>query len=310
MLPYLTDAVERFLKMLPSGPEDVLEVGSDIPAKVVYAIAGNRGGRVVGLNPSLDFPNVDHRDSKVTRRVHLVRGDGRFLPFPDESFVAVLSVAVLEHVDGLRQYLQETSRVLRPRGLAYLKFGPLWTSAKGHHVYAKHGSKEARFWKPGKNPVPDYAHLLMSPEEMRTYLRSGPCCEELIEPIIQWIYFDDAINRASFEDYIETFRECSLKMQSFVLMESERPESEVMRLLHEKYGTGRNFTCSGMSLVLRKRPESRAIGGHVFDVQVGLHRVCQGLASRIAKETLRRFPEIKTMWLGDILRNLKRRIFP
>ena len=129
--------------------------------------------------------------------------DGSCIPFPDKSFDAVLSIATLEHVNGLDALLSEVARVLKDKGLFYTSFSPIWSSAKGHHVYAVIGSKEARFWKPGKNPIPDYWHLLMTPDEMREYLRSGPCTEELIEPIIQWVYFGDSLNRCHYEEYME-----------------------------------------------------------------------------------------------------------
>lgn len=47
----------------------------------------------------------------------LVQADGTMLPFPDRSFDAVLLVQVLNRVEGWRQLLADTIRVLRPGGI-------------------------------------------------------------------------------------------------------------------------------------------------------------------------------------------------
>jgi len=117
------------------------------------------------------------------------------------------------------------------------------------------GAKEARFWKPGKNPVPDYAHLLMSAAEMRAYLESGPCCAELIDPILQWIYEKGSINRCHFEEYIEVFERCSLALEDIDLHGDAGPDANTLTELHERYGPDRNFRCSGISALFRRMPE-------------------------------------------------------
>jgi len=237
--------------MVPRGTRDMLEIGSDIGAEVVCALAERTGVRVVGINPSNDFPSLV---GNIPPDVSLLRADGRDLPFEDRSFDAVLSVATMEHVNGLDRLLNEVARVLRPGGLFHTEFSPIWSSAKGHHVYAVSGSKEVRFWKPGKNPVPDYAHLLWSPDEMREYLRSGPTAEELIEPIVQWIYFVDSINRCHFEEYLAAFARSSLTVQS-IYFGYDSPDTEILAKLKEKYGDQREFRCHSIYVVLRKLPE-------------------------------------------------------
>lgn len=136
--------------MLPSNTRDTPEIGSDIADEVVSASAKRTAARVIGLNPALHFPDLGKPDQE--RNIpFFIRGDGRFLPFPNDSFDAILSIATMEHVNGIEVLLAEVARTLKPRGLFYTSFRLIWSSAKGHHIYAKVGSKEARFWKPGKN---------------------------------------------------------------------------------------------------------------------------------------------------------------
>jgi SAM-dependent methyltransferase len=65
--------------------------------------------------------------------------DGRVLPFPDESFDAIYSSNVLEHVVDFAQIQSELARVLRPGGTAIhcvpSAVWRLWTTL-GHPLYA------------------------------------------------------------------------------------------------------------------------------------------------------------------------------
>ena len=56
MLPYQSQTVDTFLKMLRPGANDILEIGSDIGCEVATAIAQRTSGTVVGINPSEEFP--------------------------------------------------------------------------------------------------------------------------------------------------------------------------------------------------------------------------------------------------------------
>ena len=140
MMPYQSQAIAVFLKMLPSGCTRILEIGSDIGGEVLSTMAIKTRALVVGVNPATDFPGL----VKLTRSFP-VRGDGRFLPFSDGSFDAVLSIATMEHVNGIELLLAEITRVLKNKGLFYTTFEPIWSSGQGHHIYAKVGEKEARF---------------------------------------------------------------------------------------------------------------------------------------------------------------------
>src|SRR3954447_1111668 len=57
------------------------------------------------------------------------------LPFADGSFDAVLSTNVFEHVMDLDLAFREIRRVLKPRGSLLTRFGPLFYSPHGYHLY-------------------------------------------------------------------------------------------------------------------------------------------------------------------------------
>src|SRR5262249_10449051 len=60
--------------------------------------------------------------------------DGR-LPFDDASFDAVLSTDTLEHAMDLDLAFAELARVLKPGGSLLTRFGPLFRSPHGYHLY-------------------------------------------------------------------------------------------------------------------------------------------------------------------------------
>ena len=86
------------------------------PAALV--IGGAREG--VGAGAALDDPRIDWVETDVAlgERTALV-ADAHQIPFPDESFDAVVAQAVLEHVLDPARVVAEIRRVLKPGGLVY-----------------------------------------------------------------------------------------------------------------------------------------------------------------------------------------------
>jgi len=83
----------------------------------------NSGAIVEGVDVEEDLIAIARTEAtNVGSSVHFTCYDGITLPFPDNSFDAVISVSVLEHVDKPVRYLSEILRVLKPKGVLYLAF--------------------------------------------------------------------------------------------------------------------------------------------------------------------------------------------
>ena len=121
--------------------------------------------------------------------------DGR-MPFVDGSFDAVLSTNTFEHVMDLELAFREIFRVLRPGGSLLSRWGPLFFSPHGYHLY----------WA---CQVP-YAHLLFGLDAIammraeRGGSRAHPTSWE-----------DLGLNSKRFDDYCKSVRDAGFEIVRF-----------------------------------------------------------------------------------------------
>lgn len=80
--------------------------------------------------------------------------------FPDESFDAIVSDAVFEHIRDLGKVLVDFKRILKPGGVIYATFGPLWYCWHGDHVSGLNNIKDG------------YNHLILDKEDYQSYIDS------------------------------------------------------------------------------------------------------------------------------------------
>lgn len=188
----------------------------------------------------------------------IAQGDVRALRFDDDTFDYVLSIGVFEHINGLDQALREIQRVLKPGGLCYAWFEPVYTSIIGHHY---------RFWIPEDLPlIPPWGHLWMEPSEMHEYIR-GKRDVETANQAVEWIYESPIINRYTRKDYYGFLASSGMTnvymREMFRANRYEKPENEFYSLpeahqarLLSKYAKD-DLVVHGFEIILQKTWQER-----------------------------------------------------
>jgi SAM-dependent methyltransferase len=125
----------QYLAEIGSHDVDVLDFGCGCGGETLWLAARVRS--VVGVDIDRGAIRQANRaaaaESVANCRFIQTQSDG--LPFPDRSFDAVFSTNVFEHVMDLDAAFRELFRVLRPGGVLLSRFGPLFFSPQGYHLY-------------------------------------------------------------------------------------------------------------------------------------------------------------------------------
>lgn len=111
--------------------DTMLEIGCG--SGKMLAHLQNRGCNVAGLDISsiaLKYVNSQNLNSKLTQ------ADGIALPFPEDTFDAILSFDSLEHVESAAKLFKEVARTLKPNGAFIFRtpnklFDTLWELLNG-----------------------------------------------------------------------------------------------------------------------------------------------------------------------------------
>lgn len=179
--PYQIEEFREFIERVDIRGKRVLEIGSDYHMCSARLFHANGARAVVGTNMG------DGRSGEALPvGVELKVGDVSDIVCPPESFDIIYGIAVLEHIADLEKVCRAIKTLLRPDGVVYLQGLPLWSGPLGHHVWyhpepsgesavvSAHGRVEVpvlyRFDETARNPIPDWAHLVLSPGEMEGLL--------------------------------------------------------------------------------------------------------------------------------------------
>ncbi len=112
------------------GATRVLDVGTGEGQIARLALTGNTVRAAVGVDPTWAQITVAHQRGHGPA---YARAAAAHLPFPDESFDAVVACLVFEHIDDVDQAIAEVGRVLEPGGrfLFFLNHPLLQTPGSG-----------------------------------------------------------------------------------------------------------------------------------------------------------------------------------
>lgn len=244
----IADSLNSFL----GGIQDkiILDVGCDTAGALINAISNRyHPAEVWGINPAANT-------TEFSRNCKIVKSDIRCAPFPDNYFDCIVSISAFEHIQDLKIALGEMFRVLKPGGILYSHFGPIWSSSYGHHLACVHNDKIYSYWN---TFLPPFCHLLMTPKELLQFCKNI-YSENVAAKIVEYIFQTHDKNRLLFNDYQQLIANSSFETLFFtgytstVLSHLYTPSNwpQILYELHKKF-PNINFRYDGIELLLKKQ---------------------------------------------------------
>ncbi len=250
-LDYQQQAIDRFFSYVDVNGKTVLEIGAD-NAVILSEFAQKGMALGVGIN-NWYWSDKNPKTIKVSDNIILSYGDIRSIPLEDESFDIIFTVAAFEHIHQLDLALKEMYRLLKPGGIVYSLYGPLWSCGIGHHLWFEREGAWYRFSEPETTlPVLDnYEHLLLDRDEMAEKL-SHNWDKAAVDDFLYQIYDCEHINRYMYSDYLEMFNNSEFEVMALENDGIMPIEPEIKEQLCIKYGSENNFACANLEVVLKK----------------------------------------------------------
>ncbi len=226
----------------------VLEIGADRHGVSTAMLAETGAARVIGTNFRDDWP--EGTDGTVERR----RLDARRIAesFAPGSIDIVFGVAILEHIDGLDAFFAGARHVLAADGILFAHGGPIWTSAKGHHVGFTGEAMEYRFGNPKTNPIRDWTHLVFNKHGLAQDMIARGIHAGDAEKIAAQIYEDPDRNRIGFRSLCEIFDRSGLTLIERLDNAFAAPPPDLMAQIERGPWRGEErYDVSGVTFVAR-----------------------------------------------------------
>jgi len=191
----------------------VLEAGSDTALATASALLALGAGHVYAVNELLPEALVSPDD-----RITIIRANLENARLGHETADLVFGIAILEHIENLRDFASKALNLLKPNGQIYLQGNPLWTSPHGHHTWlTKTPSGKKYYFNTPQTPWEPWEHLCMRDkrEAEAVLMAKGISCEDV--STIAWHLFKGSqASRKSPTEIENAFKEiigsaCSVK---------------------------------------------------------------------------------------------------
>jgi len=225
----------------------ILEVGSDEGGNVLVALEAR------GVRFALGIDIWKRKDwfRVLSKKLVQAHGDVLSLPYRDDSFDVLLNIATFEHIHNLDMTMREMHRLLKPKGIMYAQFGPIWSSAVGHHIWCHLDDQIFRFDDPALNPLDDFDHLLYTRKELAEKLAKS-WDARTVEHLVRAVFDHSHINRIFHHEICDCMRQSPFEVLRLEKSWDISVPSEIEQRLRDRHGDRSDFSCAGMQIVLQK----------------------------------------------------------
>lgn len=246
---YHFEEFERFIAREDIRGKRVLEIGSDFHLASARLFMANGADSVVATNIG-DWKS----DEPLPDRVEFQVCDASDAVLPERSFDIIYGIAIIEHVPDFEKLCASLKKFLKPDGIIYFQGCPLWAGTLGHHVWYSPDSEnfEAVFATGGgkktkpmqysftdNNPIPNWAHLAMSPDELTTLLVDDGVPDIHASGIVKYVHNLDGTMVGSCSNFFSASEVLEVMQSTFDveidrITSTEKP-NDYFHIAREKY---------------------------------------------------------------------------
>ena len=246
---YHFEEFERFIDKVDIRGKRVLEIGSDFHLASARLFMANGAQSVVATN----IGNWKS-DEPLPMGVEFQVCDASDAQLPEQSFDIIYGIAIIEHVPDFEKLCASLKRFLKPEGIIYFQGCPLWAGTLGHHVWyaaevteseaavAANGgtiTKPRHYSFTDDNPIPNWAHLAMSPDELATLLVDDGIPQEDAQGIVKYVHNLDGTMVGSCSNFYSASEVLEVMENSFDVeverITSKIKPNEYFHIAREKY---------------------------------------------------------------------------
>lgn len=211
LLSYHIPYLKEFARVVDARGKDVLEVGGAMPHEIVIdhlgcnswtATESPQYDEELGIaNQQTLLMGLNSRGAGNRSRYRtLLKNVEEFDSAEHGQYDVIFSIACFEHIARFPQALDAMYRCLRPGGVLFSMYSPLWSSLRGHHLF--HVDIPSRFdpaRTDGQILLP-WEHLLKNRLELYQELQKRFDREFACEVVYQ-VFNSQHINRYHTEDF-------------------------------------------------------------------------------------------------------------
>ncbi len=140
-----------------------------------------------------------NKNEKVSDNYITQQGYSQLIPQADCSFDFIFSCNAFQHIHNFQMALDEMYRVLKPKGVLYSNFGPIWSAPDGSHIEnVVYNEKIYNFWE--EHIIPDWYHLIYNCSELYGILLTK-LEEGLAKTLAEYVYMSSWLNRMTYFDF-------------------------------------------------------------------------------------------------------------
>lgn len=167
-----------------------------------------------------------------------------------EKFDLVFSIAAFEHIHRFPESLEAMYNALRPGGVLFTIFSPIWSGHNGHHL-PEITDVDGNEFDFANSPIPPWGHLLNTPPQLYRYLLERTD-KQTAAKMVYFVYNAPNINRYFTEDYLGFFNHSRFEGDTVELLFVDTIDEEAQARLQAVCPRYEHFTNQGMLAILRK----------------------------------------------------------